>query len=107
MSPSLLLEPGQQLVASATFLTQEMLFVSVVGPAAISFGSTFPPGSKRISNSSDSIWQLFLHASHAGPIGHEVPVFWIYQSGNVAVAGIGESASRPDALLTCAVIQDE
>jgi hypothetical protein len=102
MSAYLLVGPGMKLVARAVFMRTDPLFVSVLGPAAITFSSLWSPGSQEIRNTSGDTWQLSVHASRQGPIGSEVPVWVIEQSAAAAVIGIGQSAS-PEALLICAI----
>jgi len=92
-----------KLVASVVFRVSEPLFVSIVGPAAISFASIWPAGAKEIVNESRDSWQLSVRASHHGPIGSEVRVSVLSHSGGVTLVGVG-STSSPQALLTCAVV---
>lgn len=103
MRPRIWLEPGMKLVATVLFVTEAPLFVTIMGPAGVSFGSTWPRETKEITNESDSAWQLSVQASHGGPIGSEVPVRVLHQSESLTLIAVG-SAEAPEALLVCAVL---
>jgi len=99
-------EPGMKLVARVVFRGSEPLFVSIVGPAGISFSSLWPDGAKEIANVSADVWQLSVRASHHGPIGSEVPVSVLFRTCEVTLVAVG-STSNPEALLTCSVVPNQ
>jgi len=92
-----------KLVATVVFLVSDPLFVTILGPAGVTFGSTWHTGAKEIVNTSREPWQLSVRASHRGPIGSEVPVAVISQSQGVTLVGVGSTSSL-EALLTCSVV---
>lgn len=98
--------PGMKLVARVVFRASEPLFVSIVGPAGISFSSLWPDGAKEIANPSADVWQFEVRASRHGPIGSEVPVSVLFRTCDVTLVGVG-STSSPEALLTCSVVPNQ
>lgn len=83
MSVHIVLEPGMKLVASVVFHVPGPLFVSIVGPAAVTFSAGWDSGPKEIANTSDDVWQFSVRASRRGPIGSELPVEVLSRSGSV------------------------
>lgn len=99
MSVHIVLCPGMKLVASVVFHVTEPLFVTILGPAAVSFGSTWQSGPKEIVNPTADKWQFSVQASHVGPIGSEVPVWVASRSKEATVVGVG-APGKPEAFLT-------
>lgn len=103
MSIHIVLRPGEKLVASVAFHAAGPLFVSIMGPAGVTFGAGWGSGPKAIVNTSGDVWQFSVRASRRGPIGSEVAVAVVSQSGSVTQI----AAQGPDgavlALLTVAV----
>lgn len=91
MRVHILLRPGERLVASVLFHVPGPLFVSIVGPAGVTFGAGWGgSGPKVIENTSADVWQFSVRASRKGPIGSEVPVAVVSQSGPVTkIAAFG------------------
>jgi hypothetical protein len=98
--------PGKKLTANALFLRQDPLFVSIVGPAGVSFASIWPAATKTITNHGTEDWRLTIQASHGGPIGSDVPVWIACRSGGIVVIGVGEDHTSPEAVLTCTIVAD-
>jgi hypothetical protein len=104
VSVHIVVGPGMKLVASVVFHVTGPLFVTISGPAGVTFGAGWPAGPKEIENTSGDVWQLSVRASHQGPIGSEVPVAVVSQSGPVTqIAAFG--AGGVEACLTVTVMK--
>ena len=91
-----------KLVASVVFYVEGPLFVSIIGPAGVTFGAGWPSGPKEIENTSADVWQFSVRASHKGPIGSEVPVAVVSQSGSVTQIAV-QGTAGVEACLTVTI----
>ncbi len=104
MSVHIVLKPGMKLVATAVFHVPGPLFISLLGPAGVTFAAGWPGGPKEITNTSNDVWQFTVQASRHGPLGAEVPIAVVAQSGAVTTIAV-YGAAGVDAYLVVTVMK--